>query len=380
MKRFHLGQSPSGTILQSGIPKGDPTDSPMRMHGRTFTGVVVAVYAYDAPEASNNLDVSAETNAIYADVLCYGKFEGVIPRVLVTRGRQGLHEGEISLPRPAMMAVNGTLDGQTTNPAMMDGDHVVVAFLDDDMKRPYIREYLPHPSADIGNAALPVGQRMRLAGADGSPLFWKHRGAYWGLDTNGNWHFDLTRAHTGQYNADGSEPDPALDGTSGNTEALLPKMARIHIKLGDDREITIEENGPSLVVTLPAGAVAFTSDSFNADASGEVKLGRGAGVEKVVLGTRWNTNRVTRNNAEAAAWDADAQLWAAWTAAMSTLSSALAGMSVGPVAPLAAALTAFFQAVAPGVGAASSAAAASKTAIQTFEAATYLAAQVSVKE
>jgi hypothetical protein len=224
--------------------------NPLRANGLRLKGVVVAVYVYDSDNATNTLDDGTTANGVYCDVLCYGRHEGVIPRVLVTYDRQGLHEGEISLPRATTMAVNDQFDIAKTNPASMDGDHVIIGFSEDDLKQPYIVGFVPHPSADVGNDTRLIGHRMRIQQADGNPRFWKHRGIFWGVTDDGNAMLDLTRANTGAYHGDGSEPDPPVDGSVGNYTIRLPQAATLTLEITKGAQQGDGTDDPSSSTTL----------------------------------------------------------------------------------------------------------------------------------
>lgn len=257
MSRYQLAMSPTGTRMQSGLPKGSPADGVLRARGMTLQGVVVTVYVYDSHQAANTVADGTTPNTIYCDVLCYGKHEGVVPRVLVTHGeRAGLQEGDISIPRATTIAVNGPLDQLQTNPAMMDGDHVIIGFLEDDLKKPFILRYMSHPSSDIGNDGNPAGQRMRLKEADGQPRFTKHKGSYWGIDADGNMVFDLTKAHDGSsYQSTGAEPPPLGDGSVGNVTLKLPAMAKVTVQIDGGASFVLDKNGADATSTLGDGAV-----------------------------------------------------------------------------------------------------------------------------
>lgn len=235
MKRHSLAISSRGTRVQSGLPKGSATDSPMRVRGITFQGVVHAVYVYDSPASfGTNIPDGVPINGIYVDVLCYGKHQGIIPRVLATYTRQGIHEGEISLPRATNSVVSNDLNPLQSNPYEMDGDHVIVGFLEDDIKRPYILKYLPHPVSDVGNGDKTLGHRMRIKEGEGSPRLWKHKGSYWGIDSNGNYITNLTRAHPGSYFDGCVEPEPTLAGNSGNYTIRLPQTSKLTLEITKD--------------------------------------------------------------------------------------------------------------------------------------------------
>lgn len=243
-----------GTLVQGAVPTGLPGG--LRANGLSLRGVVVAVYVYDTPDVLPNIpDVQA--NNVYVDVLLYGLRFNVLPRVLWTKARSGLHEGDVSLPRAATIDTSGEdFDVLKSDPQALDGDHVVVGFLEDDLTQPYVVASLNHPSSDIGNSGRPLGQRMRLTEADGNPRFWKHRGAAFGLDKDGNWLLDTRRAHGGEYLADGSEPDPTEDGSNGNVILDLPRGSTVTIRINDGAQLTLEDQDGEATLTLGDGAVS----------------------------------------------------------------------------------------------------------------------------
>lgn len=200
--------------------------------GWNIRGVVINSYYYDDQRAiGTRRDVSP--NALYVDVMGYGRYSGLIRGVLWTADRTGLQEGDISLPRPTTTDITGTLNiNHSSNPASWDGDHVVVSFLEDDPGLPFVVRSIHHPSSDIGNAALQPGHRMRILKADGQPRFWKHKGVYFGVDNTGNYILDTTRGHTGGYAVDGSEL-PNDGPTSGGVTVNIPNGAEFKITAKD---------------------------------------------------------------------------------------------------------------------------------------------------
>lgn len=255
MNRWGPAKTRQGTRVQGAVPTS-PTQV-LRAGGLTLRGVVIAVYVYDSQPFLNQDGL--QPNGIYVDVLLYGRHASVLPRVLWTLNRSGLHEGDVSLPRPATRAVpNLDFDVTKTAPQTMDGDHVVVGFLEDDLAQPYVVGCIPHPSSDIGNAAKPVGQRMRLEEADGHPRFWKQNGTAFGIDADGNFVLDTRGAHPGQvaYNADGTEPAPTNDGSNGNQVIDIQEGATVTLRIGNGANLLLTNADGSATLTLGDGAVS----------------------------------------------------------------------------------------------------------------------------
>ena len=104
------------------------------------------------------------------------------------------HSGSIRKPRAAKHTLSGSPIDPTRpiNVAHLDGDHVLVGFMDDSRNRPVILCYLPHPRADIGDENKPIGHRTRLRLVYGDPAFVKHHGCFYGVSDAGDIVLDAT--------------------------------------------------------------------------------------------------------------------------------------------------------------------------------------------
>lgn len=145
-----------------------------------------------------------------------------------------------------------------TDPSSMDGDHVLIGFLDDNFNLPVILKGLSHPAMDVGSEdADEAGQRLRVKDADGDPDFWKHHGVFYGVNDNGDFVIDTRYAYAGStFNDDGSEPDPPEDGTTGNFILRLQKGTKLQLDIEDGPTFALEFKGEDTVLTLGDGAVA----------------------------------------------------------------------------------------------------------------------------
>lgn len=211
---------PSGTRVQSGIPARAPANQPYRSLGLLVRGVVTATYVVDDPNHFQN-DGRVETGAlgVYCDVLTYSNHPKVqrrfLPRCLVLQDRGAIHSGRIWKPRAANFDLTGNglnLD-QATNLATVDGDHVLVGFLDDQFSQPIILGGVLHPSVDAGAEQSQERQRLQLKQVDGDPDFWKHHGAVYGVADNGDFRVDTRFANDGELQENGAEKDPSTDGS-----------------------------------------------------------------------------------------------------------------------------------------------------------------------
>lgn len=288
MKELMSRPAGIGTVLQSGIPHRRQSQDMRNPRGLLVRGVVVATYATD----DSNAPVLASDKAIgiYCDVLVYSSIPSIryqlVRAVPVLQDRSGIHTGRIWKPRAASFDVTGApLDVEkATNPANMDGDHVLVGFLDGASNRPVILGALPHPANDIGNDSKAVGNRLRLKAVDGDPDFFKHHGSYYGIADNGDWLIDTTQANTGALAGDGSEPAPPTDGT-GSQLHTLPQDAQYRVALMDMSNPASPQVVTELAITkallelvIDAGA-ALKVEGKDADA----KLTLGDGLKHIAI-------------------------------------------------------------------------------------------------
>jgi hypothetical protein len=319
-----------------------------------------------------------------------GTRTGFLPRCLVSQERGGMHEGEIWRPREAKIDITtGVVDAefQGTSVADLDGDHVLVGFLDDDYSLPVILRGIPHPNADIGNQRRLLGHRLRSKSNDTSfeaepgPRFWKHRGAFFGVDETGSFLVDLTRAHKGSYDTKGREPrlpDDALDesdflnplnGETGQLNIKIQKGSKLQIE-GPEGQLVIlsqsgaisVENANASVVIQPNGRVIITVGSEDVEVNAQnvqvnaqnvevnandmnvvtstVELGQGA-IHPVIHGDTYNAAHLTMDTTLAAFFSAVAPAAAAFASAAIVPPGVL---ELAPLPTLGPLLTAFMAA------------------------------------
>lgn len=134
--------------------------------GLQLRGVVIASYKPGDPRnASRRTPTKLLVPTITCDVLLYDPdYVTILRDVPIMRQSAGLIDSEVWVPRAATVnllggaltvAGNGPLDPTAlypTSPSDMDGDHVVVAFLNNDLAQPIIVGQIDHPR----NTANPV--------------------------------------------------------------------------------------------------------------------------------------------------------------------------------------------------------------------------------
>lgn len=231
-----MGETYEGSVIGAGtrIQAGVPTrriNYDRKVNGLLLRGVVINTYVSDNTghplEAYADDTVKGPPTAVYCDVLVYPSIPGQrwfgLNNVLVTQPTGGMHRGRIWKPRAATVDISGKdLEGQTANPAQLDGDHVLVGFLNDTFDQPIILRGLPHPAVDTGQVEGQdaLGTRMKLTSDDKDPDFLKHHGVFYGVDNNGDFVIDSTWANKGKLDEKGREAAPPTDGKGKQTFKL----------------------------------------------------------------------------------------------------------------------------------------------------------------
>lgn len=304
---YRTGRGPNGETLQSGVGThyARDEDEVLRARGLLVRGVVIATYVSDANQSIIGDD--RPHKEVYCDVLLYAGIEGAktnyLPRCLVAQERAGLHDGDIWVPRATTADIEGNLNVTLgSNPADLNGDHVLIGFMDDDLALPVVLRSIPHPNADKGKtAADPIGQRVRPVEADGAPRLIKHRGVVFGIDKDGNFILDTTKAHNEQLGPNGEEQAPPEDGTAGQVIISVQRGAILSLLGPDGQHLAFQSDGKALLQTdtEELRIERFTGNNglkLNADGtvdltaenSADIRLGENA-TEAAVLGDTWKT-------------------------------------------------------------------------------------------
>lgn len=222
--------------FQSGIPK-TAVRSGRKANGLLLPGVVTATYVTDTTGHPRLGNANNPPVAVYCDVLVYPSIGGQrwfgLRHVLVSQEVSGLHRGRIWRPRATTMDLLDDLDIEGgSNPAYMDGDHVLIGFINDNLGQPVIIRALPHPSTDLGREDAPLGQRMKLVDGDKDPDFFRHHGVHWGVADNGDFIVDSRFANDGALDDKGYEAAPPVGGEGAQTHDL-PQDAKFEAVFWD---------------------------------------------------------------------------------------------------------------------------------------------------
>ena len=193
-----------GNILQSGA-----RSQPLSRHhnaedtrGWITRGVVLQVYFAD-----EDTRIGATQRCVQCDVRTFGRYSRVLKRVPVLQRAHGLHDHDIYVPRPATLTLDGspitsepTATSGPTPAENIDGDHVLVGFLDNDPSQPVILPMvMPHPQSSYSPMA--ASGRERRIQHSGTVITWSPDGALT---------IDATGAASQQLGAKGVEvPAPA---------------------------------------------------------------------------------------------------------------------------------------------------------------------------
>jgi len=257
MREYKTTMMDDGHIIQSGVPSGDSTEvswEAMVAMGYVSRAVVLKTYFSDDDEWTRRGWASdGKIKAVVCDVRTYGRRSRVLRRVPVLQRTHTLHDEDIYIPRDSNLDITGgtmTTDaspgGQRITPAEnLDGDHVLVTFLEGDPSQPVILPFmLPHPSSE-----------RRLLEEDGRVKRLRHNGVMIEWDKDGNLTVDATETAKAGLMIDGSEESNV--GTGGNvlikTKAAGEKL--ISVKLTSSGEIHLgsdpdsEPNSPLVLGT-----------------------------------------------------------------------------------------------------------------------------------
>lgn len=295
MYKWETGPNMQGGRTQAAIPRQPLPFDYENAQGLLLRGVVVATYEVDA-DNNPEKELSGDTTpiAIYCDVLTYSSLQRqqvlYLRGCLVSQDIGGMHRGRIFKPRAARLDKTGNpIDlNNNTNVANLDGDHVLVGFIDGRFNSPTILKGVPHPSADAGNEGDTQRRRMRLVQTDGDPDFFKHHGSVYGVTDDGDWSVDTRFANDGTLKEDAGEQPPPTDG-KGSQHHQLPLDGVFTVSLSNMNDpnnpqekvrLTLSRN--SMQVAYPDSSISFTIDADNQI----IEMGATGNSDRVVIATK----------------------------------------------------------------------------------------------
>jgi hypothetical protein len=262
-------------------------------------GVVVAVYFSDGQqervEAVRQQDPKFYgMKSVAVDVLTYGgRFRSYLQKVVVVPRRHALNDYDgLWIPRAATIDLStgdapiyDNKDGTPSDPRDLDGDHVLVEFLENDPRQPFIRDELPHPRTNYTQVK-----------AAGDAVESRFRGVVTRIDTDGNVTLDTTKANSGAVNAQGAETS-ALDATHGKVTVRMGRLATFTLIGLDDAggaetfKVDIDPAAKKFRIRLDAGAALDLTDK---DGNTVTLLGNATvkAVREDLLNTLWGQLKV----------------------------------------------------------------------------------------
>lgn len=259
MKEYKTVKTDSGHIIQSGIPSGDITEinwEALSCMGFITRAVVLKTY-YADDESWNERGWAAngKTKIVACDVRTYGKRSRVLRHVPVVQRTHSLHDEDVYVPRDSNINISGGSLVTEANPNIqhitqaenLDGDHVLLTFLEGDPSQPIILPFMfPHPNSI-----------RRLKEEDGRIKRIRHNGVMIEWDKDGNLILDATETAKKDLDSNGEEIS--------------------NVGIGGNILIKTKSTGDKLL-------------SIKLTKNGEIHLGSDPNVEPdspLVLGTEW---------------------------------------------------------------------------------------------
>ena len=291
MNRFASKRTQTGAVFQAGIPFIEPTDG--YSASILVRAIVMRTLVYDDPQHP----FKQRPTAVFCDCLCYTQLSGgryyPLYKVVVSQDKGGVQKGHIWYPRASRNAqLLEKYDSPTPPPgspdiSQLDGDHVLIGFIDDRRHLPVILRGMPHPMADRGNQDAPLGKRMRMRVIDGSYDMSKHNGVYNGVDANGNHFINTVSGNTGDLTSTLTEV-AGVPGVSGNQVNTAPAGATIQHTIADPASGTalaaqvLQKDALNVTFSGSPGAVNIVNSAgplvgvtIGATGKGNVVLGNG---------------------------------------------------------------------------------------------------------
>lgn len=173
-----------GEIYQAGMPSrlASENDPGASIHGYITRAVVLAVYFPE--EDTRNGWVKGLQKNILCDVRTLGRISRHLYKVPVLQAAQGLWDEDLYVPRASFINITGgtlatgsaATDGQQPTAAeSLDGEHVLVGFLENNPKCPVILPFtLGHPNTH--RAPLKSEGRIRRMRHNGTMIAWDSEG------------------------------------------------------------------------------------------------------------------------------------------------------------------------------------------------------------
>jgi hypothetical protein len=237
-----------GMLLQSGM-QGRPANHYQDLESTNgwITRAVVLQTYYADEDDRNGWVSNGLQRCVLCDVRTYGVYQRVLRKVPVLQKKQSLWDEDIDIPRPATLNLQGGIlrtgsaadSGYPPTAAEdLDGDHVLVGFLDNDPSQPVILPFeMPHPNSNY-----------RPEQANGRVRRLRYKGILMEWDSSSNFTIDATGAAKEalleqgvEDSASGSGGQITLKTSDGNNQTSIHLNAAGQILFGSDPAVVSTE-------------------------------------------------------------------------------------------------------------------------------------------
>lgn len=231
-----------GTVLQAGIPsRSAAMHAPLDAGGTWIVRAVVEQVYFTEEDTRNGWTKGSQRNVL-CDVRTYGRYSRQLKKVPVLQRTQGLWDEDIYIPRASklnleggQLATGGSKSTSTPTAAEnMDGDHVLIGFLDGDPHQPVVLPFMfSHPKSN-----------QQPTAAQGRVKRMRHQGTLLEWNKDGDFIIDATGVALEALGAKGAEQPAAGKGkitfvnkdTAGKQVSIVldPSSAPGKLLLGSD--------------------------------------------------------------------------------------------------------------------------------------------------
>lgn len=263
MSRYGARVLHNGRTVKSGLSM-EPRER-QRLTSGLYRAVVLRTRAVDDSER-----LEEHPHAIECDVLLM-KSLVELRHVRVVQQSHGVHDGSLWVPRPSTRALSGgalSLNARSARGALepfptalddLDGDVVLVQFVEHDSEYPLITGALPH-SKTKRLVVKGSGWNPALLGTDrGKPNLSEHYFRYRGVEVRINDRGDVLLDTQGAY-----------DRLGDILEVPGPVGGQVRLRLKGTEKFVIEVNGQDAMEFSVAGIVALLKVAGAVEALGEV--------------------------------------------------------------------------------------------------------------
>jgi hypothetical protein len=272
-----------GGINQAGIPMafGTAWDD---TRGYMTRAVVLKTYYSDDSEWDSRAWAKGNTRGVYCDVRTYGRYSRPLWKVPVLQRAHGMHDEDIYVPRDSSQDLAGkgklvTLPSGKTGPKPtpaenLDGDHVLVGFLEGNPDSPVILPFcLPHPSS-----------ARRLTEDAGRVKRFRHSGVVIEWSEDGNLTIDASGAAKEKLGSSGAEQSNS--GTGGTITVKTKDGA------GAESSLVLDSQGGVKIIDGAGDFIAWTKAAQKVEVVAGATYSRSAPVQ-TISGTSRTTTLTT---------------------------------------------------------------------------------------